>query len=116
MRAIMPLQTRPDGAARAPAQPQRAVEKISISSALRREQPHAGEQRKKAPAPLMVELVSRVETHGFDPFWDGPRLLPTFVAQLLGQVMAERHQSVDVQAVYGRAASPRMALLLDRKS
>lgn len=115
MRAIMPLHTRPDGAARAAAQPPHAVEKTSASSALGREQPRTGKERKKAPAPLEAELVSRDDTQGFDPFWDAPRLLPTFVAQVLGQVM-ERRERVGVEVAYGRRATPRMALLLDRKS
>ena len=62
-----------------------------------------------------MELVSRDDASRYDPFWDAPRLLPTFVTQLLGQLMPERRESVSVEA-YGRAGAPRTALLLDRKS
>ena len=36
---------------------------------------------------IEVELVCQAETPRFDPYWDGPRLKPAFVAQLMGQVM-----------------------------
>ena len=56
------------------------------------------------------------ETRAHDPFWDAPRLMPTFVAQLMGQAMPERRDSgASVQTAYGSAA-PRKALLFDRKS
>jgi hypothetical protein len=116
MRAIGPCQTGIGGASKAPALSSRAVEKTSASSTLGRDNPNTGSERKEPPAPLQVELVSRDDTPRFDPFWDTPRLLPTFVAQLLGQVMAERRQSVAARTAYGRAGSPRTALLLDRKS
>jgi hypothetical protein len=49
----------------------------------------SGPRERLAPSPrrLEVELVCQAETPGFDPYWDGPRLTPTFVAQLMGQVM-----------------------------
>ena len=36
-------------------------------------------------------LVCRDGTKAHDPFWDGPRLTPIFVTQLLGQVMEPEH-------------------------
>jgi hypothetical protein len=69
----------------------------------------------KNPPRLQVELVSQGETAAFDPFWDGPRLVPSFVTQLLGQVMPERRETVSVETAYGTAV-PRQALLVDRKS
>jgi hypothetical protein len=72
-------------------------------------------QKSKATPRLQVELVSQDDTAGFDPFWDGPRLKPIFVAQLLGQVMPARRTAVAVDNVYGKAAV-RTALLVDRKS
>jgi hypothetical protein len=60
--------------------------------------------------------LCRDDTPRFDPFWDGPRLVPAFVAQLLGQAMPERRDNAMVETTYGRAVSPRKALLLDRKS
>jgi hypothetical protein len=50
----------------------------------RREAPH--DVRKIRPR-LQVELVCQEGTKAHDPFWDGPRLSPAFVTQLLGQVM-----------------------------
>ncbi len=55
------------------------------------------------------------ETRAFDPIWDGPRLMPSFVTQLLAQVMPDRRETVSVETAYGTAA-PRQALLVDRKS
>jgi hypothetical protein len=116
MRAIVPLQTGSNGGLKAPATLRRAIEKTSASSALSRDQAEPDTSRRNPAPPLRVELVSRDETRGFDPFWDAPRLVPAFVTQLLGQAMPERRTGVPVETAYGRAASPRMALLLDRKS
>ena len=75
----------------------------------------AGQEQKSSP-PLQVELVCQDDTDGFDPFWDGPRLLPAFVAQLMGQYGERRDTSISVETAYGRADYPRQALVLDRKS
>lgn len=94
----------------------RACEKSSASSTLGR-QPQDFETEEQKPAPIQVELVCQDETPDFDPFWDGPRLLPAFVAQLMGQMSMERRDtSVSVETAYGSARHPRQALLLDRKS
>ena len=116
MRAIVPLQAGAGGANKAPAASLRAIEKASSSSGLGREQPREHDTPRKAQTPLRVELVSRDGTPRFDPFQDAPRLLPTFVTQLLAQVMPQRRESVSVETAYGRAGVPRTALLLDRKS
>ena len=95
--------------------PARSVEKSSASSNLGAHgQNDAGKQDKPTPR-LQVELVCQDDTQRFDPFWDGPRLKPTFVAQLMGQVMPERRAMVAVETAYGKVA-PRQALLVDRKS
>jgi hypothetical protein len=116
MRAIVPHPAGTGGAPKAPILSLRAIEKTSSYSALGRDNPDAEDERKGPPAPLRVELVSRDGTPRFDPFWDKPKLLPAFVAQVLGQTMPDRHESVSVETAYGRAGSPRIALLLDRKS
>jgi hypothetical protein len=116
MRAIVPAETGTSGGSQASATLRRAIEKTSASSALRREKPGAEKKRKDSAPPLQVELVYRDDTAGFDPFWDAPRLLPTFVAQLLGQVMPEQRANVSVESAYGRAGCPRPAPLVDRKS
>ena len=116
MRAIVPVNAGTSGGFRAPALSLRAIEKTSASSALAGENSDADGKREKPTATLQVEIVYRDDTSRFDPFWDAPRLVPAFVAQLLGQAMPERRDSVMVETAYGRAISPRMALLLDRKS
>jgi len=95
----------------------RRCEKSSGSSALDRERPDVNGEDHKTAAAMRVELVYQDDTPGFDPFWDGPRLLPAFVAQLMGQAMLDRRDaSATVETAYGRLRFPRQALLLDRKS
>lgn len=93
----------------------RSVEKSSASSDLGTHQQDTAKNPGKLPPRLQVELVCQDETVRFDPFWDGPRLKPAFVAQLLGQVMPDAHKSMAAQTVYG-AAVPRAARLVDRTS
>ena len=93
----------------------RAVEKSSPSNHLGGQTPDFAQADSKSPPRLQVELVSQDETRTFDPIWDGPRLVPSFVAQLLGQVMPDRRETVSVETAYGTAV-PRQALLVDRKS
>ena len=98
------------------AAPARACEKSSGSSALD-QQPRDFNEEQTPASPIQVELVCQDETPRFDPFWDGPRLLPAFVAQLMGQRDKDRREaSVSVETAYGSARYPRQALLLDRKS
>ena len=117
MRVPGPLDATVRTGLKALAAPPRTVEKSSASSALGHRRQSFNQDGEKAPPHLQVELVCQDKTRGHDPFWDAPRLLmPTFVAQVMGQAMPERRgTSVSVQAAYGSAA-PRKALLLDRKS
>ena len=98
----------------------RAVEKSSPASLLQREPHDTARSRPQTPPHLVVELVSQDETARFDPVWDGPRLIPAFVAQLMGQAMnqltPERRSAAPLETAYGSARDARMALLLDRKS
>jgi len=94
----------------------RAIEKASPSSALDHYPPPACETEDSAPRHSPLGLVCQPGTEAFDPIWDGPRLLPTFVAQVLGQVMPERRLCTSVETAYGSARLGRMALLLDRRS
>ena len=94
----------------------RAIEKSSASSTLDMQRDAREQRDEKSPPHLRVELVCQSDTQAFDPFWDGPRLLPVFVAQLLGQVMPERRDDAALaHTAYGSIA-PRKALLVDRKS
>ena len=117
MRVAGPTEITPRTGLKALAGLPRICEKSSSSSALGREQQGSGAQDGTALVPVKVELVCQEGTPNFDPFWDGPKLLPIFVAQLVGQMTYERrHSQVPVETAYGRINNPRMALLLDRKS
>ena len=94
----------------------RAIEKCSPASGLHQERPQTSQDQSRPAPRTQVEPVSQTGTESFDPNWDGPRLLPTFVTQLLGQVMPERRTSVALETAYGTARLGRMALLVDRKS
>ena len=96
--------------------PARVVEKASPSSALDHYPPPASESEESATPRVQVGLVCQPGTEAYDPIWDAPRLLPTFVAQVLGQVMPERRLCTSVETAYGTARLGRMALLLDRRS
>jgi hypothetical protein len=87
-----------------PAAGARAVEKTSAASSLKREQSGADPRQRRTPPRLQVELVCQDETTGFDPFRDAPTLRPTFVAQLLGQVMAQASANPSAQAAYRRVS------------
>jgi hypothetical protein len=98
------------------AAPPRACEKSSGSSTLGQQPQDFSTEEQKPASAIPVELLCQDETPNFDPFWDGPRLLPVFVAQLMGQLGERRDTSISVETAYGRVRDPRQALLLDRKS
>jgi hypothetical protein len=94
----------------------RAIERSSASSALGHERRSFNQDGEKAVPHLQVELVSQDETRAFDPFWDAPRLMPAFVAQVMGQAMPQRRgTAASAQTAYG-SVPPRKALLLDRRT
>ena len=69
------------------------------------------------PAAAHAPASSRIETSGA-PLWNGPRLRPVFVAQVIGQVtMYDRRRAARLaHAAYDRVATDiPAALLLDRK-
>jgi hypothetical protein len=94
-----------------PAAGARIVEKASAASGLKREQPDADHRRHRTPPRLQVELVCQDDTAGFDPFRDAPTLKPTFVAQLLGQVMAGASADASAQGAYRRLCGARSCLV-----
>ena len=97
----------------------RRCEKTSSSSALNGYRQNDDTEAQGSIAVSPLELVSRDETFAFDPFWDGPRLLPTFVAQVMAQAMTipeRRDGAMVLETAYASIALPRMALVLDRKS
>ena len=88
----------------------RGLGKSGESAASGREHPEFHHQACRRSGRSRAECVSQAGTRNHDPFRDGPRLMPGFVAQLLGQVMAgERY--VLVRASYGRADQASAALL-----
>lgn len=116
MHAIVPVRTGTAGSSGASAAPARAIQKSSASSTLDQEKANTRGDGESSARQNPPERLYRDDTRAFDPFWDGPRLVPAFVAQLLGQVMPERRETVMIETAYGCAISPRKALLLDRKS
>ena len=116
MRVTGPFEIAVRGGQKASAADARKIEKTSASSGLGYRPQNPDAQREKSPPRLQVELVCQDETRGHDPYWDAPRLLPTFVTQVMGQVMPERREAVSVETAYGSVRSTRMALVLDRKS
>lgn len=116
MRVNGPFELSIPASPKSSAVPARAVEKSSPASLLHREPHGTASRQPQTPPHLVVELVSHDETARFDPLWDGPRLIPAFVAQLMGQVMPERRSAAPLETAYGSARDARMALLLDRKS
>jgi len=95
----------------------RRCEKSSDSSDLGQDRPDLEPDRRKGQPTLRVQLVSQNNTSRSDPFWEGPRLLPAFAAQLIAQNLPERRDSTArVETAYGSLGAPRQALLLDRKS
>ena len=97
----------------------RRCEKPSPSSALNGYRQDEDRADESSAVPISFEFVSQDETGGFDPFWDGPRLLPAFVAQVMAQAMAipeRREAQAALETAYASLICPRMALVLDRKS
>lgn len=94
----------------------RAIEKSSLSSHLGRQAQDSRPPEPKTPPRIEAERMSHSETTAFDPLWDGPRLVPSFVTQVLAQAMADNKEpDVTVETAYGTAA-PRRSLLIDRTS
>ena len=71
----------------------RRTEKPSSSNDLNQDPRDFRRPPRRTPHRLQVELVCQDGIATSDPFWDGPRLRPTFAAQLLGQVMEADHKS-----------------------
>jgi hypothetical protein len=71
------------------------------------------DQRSARSAAAEIQIAEQSESHfetpTFVPLWDGPRLLPVFVAQILGQTMPPAI-CVTPQC-YGRTASGRGRLV-----
>lgn len=116
MQVSGPFESRTGGSAKASALLSRVIEKSSASSQLDSGPHDPNHQQEKPPPRLQVELLCQDETPRFDPLWDAPRLLPSFVAQVLGQAMPERRQAdARLHTAYA-SADARFGLLVDRRS
>ncbi len=116
MNLLGPIAMRTSGGAKSAATSARAVEKSSPSSRLGEQPRDFTHSDEKSTPRLQVELVCQDETASYDPFRDAPTLLPSFVAQVLGQFMPERRQNGAMAHTAYASAEPRRALLVDRKS
>jgi hypothetical protein len=87
--------------------------KSSNSAHLGDEERGPDRQARKERPKLQVELVCQEGTKAHDPFWDGPRLKPAFVTQLLGQMMTGGQAQAPAHA-YGESQAS-AALLLDAR-
>jgi hypothetical protein len=116
MRVIGPLDIVPPGRFKSPAAELRAIEKASLSGHFEQQARDGRRPDPKNGPRIQVEIVSHSETTAFDPLWDGPRLVPSFVTQVLAQAMPDTHEpDITVETAYGSAA-PRRSLLIDRTS
>ena len=117
MRVNRPFDSSGNQGSKALAVVPRRCEKTSPSSALNGKQRDARAGNHCSITAVALETVSQGETPRFDPFWDGPRLLPTFVAQVIGQAIPDRRDhAMSLQTAYGSIDCPRKALVLDRRS
>ncbi|GAA0525824.1 hypothetical protein GCM10008941_01480 [Rhizomicrobium palustre] len=75
------------------------------------------DDRREPPAwictPIERRKSSQSGTQDSDPFWDGPRLTPQFVAQVMGQVYCP-HTAPDSAVIYRQPRTP-LPLFLDKK-
>ena len=113
MRASAPLLLPPPGPPRVSPDALAGCEKPCGSNDLEQRPREFTKPSPQAPPHLTVEFLCQGETQLRDPFWDGRRLLPTFVAQLLGQTMPDHTLQLS-RTAYCRE-DPRIARLLDRK-
>ena len=113
MNALTSLAPHGKGSFKASAERARMAGNASNSAQFRKDDGD-GQQQTPRPRPrLRAELLSQVETKRHDPFWDGPRLTPAFVTQLLGQVM-QQEQNRLVRTAYGNAEE-KSARLFDKR-
>ena len=90
----------------------RPCEKTGFSADPRGKQEDKPQPRRQAAPHLTISLLCRSETGASDPVWDGPRLVPAFAAQLIGQMMPSAEQAApgDGYARADTAIPPRLDL------
>jgi hypothetical protein len=90
----------------------RGVEKSSAGRNFHDESATADTQRGSRSAAREGRPSCRNGTATAVSFWNGPRLRPAFVAQVIGQTMQARVPAPSAQAAYNRTAK-RLATALD---
>ena len=85
-----------------------AVEKISPRAGFDGEYCSRREPQSWICTPVAKRGSSQSDTEQSDPFWDAPRLTPTFVAQVMGQVYCTNAPLPSAGTAYrpARASNP----------
>ena len=110
MNALTPLAPHMKGSFRAPVEGTRLRGNASDSPQFRKDDGTAQQKASRQPARLQAEAVSQSETKRRDPIWDGPRLVPAFVTQVLGQAMQQERNRL-TRPAYGSRRENSAALL-----
>jgi hypothetical protein len=92
----------------------KAVEKISSRAGFDGEYSSRREPQSWICTPLTKRTSSQTETDQSDPYWDAPRLKPTFVAQVMGQVYCPATPQAAAGEAYRTAPAP-LALVFDKE-
>ena len=110
MNALTPLASHGKGSFKAAIDGARLNVKASDSAQFRKDDGAMRQKASRARPRLQVELVCQGDTKRHGPFWDGPRLVPAFVTQLLGQMM-EQERNRPTRAPYGSRTENSAGLL-----
>lgn len=90
-----------------------AVEKVSPRAGFNGEYSPREEPKSWVCTPHRAPKSSQSETEHTDPFWNGPRLTPQFVAHVMGQVYCSNTPNAAASNAYRRSAALR-PLILDK--
>ncbi|GAA0576784.1 hypothetical protein GCM10008942_27070 [Rhizomicrobium electricum] len=91
-----------------------AVEKISASAGIDGEYTSRREPQSWICTPAAKRASSQSGTEQSDPYWDAPRLTPTFVAHVMGQVYCPHAPLPSAGAAYRATPAPR-PVVFDKK-
>src|SRR6478735_634722 len=100
MNALTPLAPHTKGSFRAPIEGARLRANAGDSAQFRKEDGAAQQKASRQRARSQADAVCQGDTKRHDPFWDGPRLLPAFVTQVLGQAMQQERNRL-TRPAYG---------------
>ena len=88
-----------------------AVEKISPRAGFDGEYDKRREPQSWICTPASKRSSSQSDTAESDPYWDAPRLKPTFVAQVMGQVYCPKAPLPSAGAAYRTTPAPRATVI-----